>query len=162
MKTHKFVYGDKGLDDMLSYLTNLSNSLESTSDTVVDALSKVAEKEINERVSKLDLDDNHRGSVEITNITNGKKVSYTGSDVMYIEFGTGMVGKASPHPLAPEYDWEYYIDTIFKKVSSKTGQAGWYYNGKFHIGIPAGRCVYNTGIDIRQKVRQVVKENLKL
>lgn len=155
-----YVYGVQGLEDMISYLEDLKAQLNRSSNTIIDTAADMAQKSVEFTISSLDLDENLQGRVVTLPIKDGKKVSHIGDQVAFLEFGTGMVGKQSPHPLSPEYNWEYYIDSAFK--DEVYGQEGWWFNGSFHTGIPAGRAVYNAGVEVRNRIPQIAKEKVKL
>lgn len=162
MVKKSFIYGDDGIRDMLDYLNSVNRSLDSFSKDVATRSADYAESQINKRLSGMDLDENSAGVVmsTVSSTSNGAKavVSHVGDDVAYLEFGTGMVGKQSPHPLSPQYNWEYYIDTVFKKTVK--GRAGWWFNSDFHVGIAAGRSVYNAAVDLRNNLKRIAKESI--
>lgn len=155
-----YVYGIQGLTDMIAYLKDLQTNISNAPEAITNEAAIKAQHSIESKLSTMNLDGNMKGRVAVTDITDGKRVSHIGDQVAFLEFGTGMVGKESPHPLAPEYNWQYYIDSIFK--DEVYGQLGWWFEDEFHIGIPAGRAVYNTGVEIRNQLHQIVKEKVKL
>lgn len=87
-----------------------------------------------------------------------------GSHCIYIEFGTGVVGKGSQHP-SPEWlafmEWAYGSGgTIFK---TKDGRIGWYYPAddgtwKFTEGMPSRPFMYETVQYLRSQLSRVAAE----
>jgi len=85
----------------------------------------------------------------------------------YVEFGTGVVGKGSPHPKFP---WAYDINNH--------GEDGWWYptdetdpnphkhtyNGQLYAwtkGMPSRPFMYNTSIELKDKLAQIAREVFK-
>lgn len=73
---------------------------------------------------------------------------------VYVEFGTGVVGKNNPHP-APEA-WRYDVN--------EHGDKGWWYfnerDGKWHWtkGMMSRPFMYNTVQELERQVKQIAKE----
>ena len=71
----------------------------------------------------------------------------------YVEFGTGVVGSANPHPTLP---WEYDVNGH--------GENGWYYydtdSGKvrFTKGLPSRPFMYETSRELEKKAIEIAKE----
>lgn len=90
-----------------------------------------------------------------------------GSHCIYIEFGTGVIGKGSPHP-SPEWlafmKWAYGSGgTIF---TTKSGRTGWYYpaddgSWKFTEGMPARPFMYETVQFLKKQSARVAREVFK-
>lgn len=124
------------------------------------------------RVSEVGLEDNYK-STTILNITNnGNKVigGIKTNDVgeTYAEFGTGMVGKRSPHiaEWVSKANWEYYVPSEYK--ATVNGQQGWFTSkdefgeGKgFVIGIPAQKKFYTSSLRMEDKFGEIAKEEFK-
>lgn len=85
----------------------------------------------------------------------------------YIEFGTGVRGRESPHPSA-EYkaimQWAYNSGaTIF---TTKNGKEGWYYpvgDGawRFTEGMPSRPFLYETAQYLRKEAKRLAREVFK-
>lgn len=73
---------------------------------------------------------------------------------IYVEFGTGIVGKQNPHP-APE-GWKYDIN--------EHGERGWYYfnerDQKWHWtkGMASRPFMYNTLLELQRQVEDIARE----
>lgn len=68
---------------------------------------------------------------------------------VYVEFGTGVVGKDKQHPDLSIVGWHYDVNGH--------GELGWFYpgkDGKFHWtkGMPSRPFMYNTALQLRQIV----------
>lgn len=109
--------------------------------------------------------------------SNKGQVYAIGDDVAYIEYGTGKVGEKSNYPkeLLPKQTfvfespegvdqittgWEYYYPNEYTKVKYK-GKWGWFYNGLFTRGMPAGKQMYDTARYLRQNVVPIIKNAIK-
>lgn len=71
----------------------------------------------------------------------------------YVEFGTGIMGSASPHPVLP---WEY--DT------AGHGENGWYYYDveqdrvRFTKGMPSRPFMYETAKELERRAVEIARE----
>ena len=83
---------------------------------------------------------------------------------VYVEFGTGPVGQASPHELAGEIGWEYDVgETIYD--DPERGRGWWFYSRhdhqwKFTQGQPARPFMYNTLEILREVASERGKQML--
>lgn len=72
---------------------------------------------------------------------------------VFVEFGTGIEGKGTPHPTMP---WAY--DT------NGHGKDGWWYTdpklgfGRFTQGMPSRPFMYETARDLERKVGEIARE----
>lgn len=73
---------------------------------------------------------------------------------VYVEFGTGIVGKGSPHSEAGRLGYAYDVNDH--------GDNGWYYykNGERHFtkGMPARPFVHKTYEKLRTEIVEIAKE----
>ena len=89
-------------------------------------------------------------------VLNGSEwVVYTDCEwAPYVEFGTGIVGMENPHPAINLANWKY--DT------NEHGERGWFYfkDGERHWtkGMPSRPFMYETSIEMYEKIRIVAKE----
>lgn len=87
--------------------------------------------------------------------------------IAYIEFGTGTMGKTSGYnskklpkegvPLTGK--WKYNYDSEHKVVVD--GKIGWYLNGNFTEGQPAGKQMYKTSMAVKRKAKQIFRNKVK-
>lgn len=72
----------------------------------------------------------------------------------FVEFGTGLIGKNSPHPDTSIVGWKYDVNDH--------GESGWYYfkDGEWHWtkGMPSRPFMYETDMQLIQEVTKVAKE----
>ena len=81
---------------------------------------------------------------------------------MFVEFGTGIVGKQSPYPgeLPDGVSWEYASGKTIRQLAD--GRYGWFYKddeGKwwFTEGMPSRPFMYYTSIQLREIVLKTAK-----
>ena len=97
-------------------------------------------------------EDNHRGLI------------VAGGYCKFIEFGTGVMGLASPHP-SQEYiailNWAYNTgSTIF---TTRDGRTGWYYpkddgTWGFTQGLPSRPFMFETAQMLKEQTEELAKE----
>lgn len=82
---------------------------------------------------------------------------------MFVEFGTGIVGKRSPYPgnLPEGVDWQYASGQTIRQLAD--GRYGWFYqddNGKwwFTEGMPSRPFMYYTAQELEKIVVETAKE----
>lgn len=82
---------------------------------------------------------------------------------LYVEFGTGMVGKQSPYTgtLPEGITWEYGSGGHY--VTLKDGRYGWFYpgeDGKYYFteGMPSRQFLTNTAFELENLVLETVRE----
>lgn len=72
----------------------------------------------------------------------------------FVEFGTGIVGKNSPHPDTSIVGWKYDVN--------EHGEKGWFYfrDGEWHWtkGLPSRPFMYETALQLTQEVVKTAKE----
>lgn len=95
---------------------------------------------------------------------NAGFVRVTSDHAAFVEFGTGVVGQASPHANG-EYlsraSWGYATGS--KIFTTKDGKTGWVYptdDGGFRFteGMPSRPFMYETALEIERRCMQVAKE----
>ena len=91
-------------------------------------------------------------------------IRVTSDHVAFVEFGTGVVGKSSPHPNA-EYlskaAWGYA--TGAKIFTTKDGRVGWIYptddgGYRFTEGMAARPFMYETALELAREFPRLAKE----
>ena len=82
---------------------------------------------------------------------------------MFVEFGTGIVGKQSPYPgeLPDGVSWEYASGKTIRQLAD--GRYGWFYKDDdgqwwFTDGMPSRPFMYYTSIQLRDIVVKTAKE----
>lgn len=93
---------------------------------------------------------------------NGFEIEVSGEHALYVEFGTGIIGKENPHPSKDGFGGEYALSDY---DSNGYGHAGWYYtdaDGKRHWtkGMPARPFMYNTYLYVRRILTRTVNKHI--
>lgn len=124
------------------------------------------------KVSKVGLQDNYKSTEVIPTKNEGNMITggirTTDTKDTYREFGTGMVGKESPH--IPEIlalaNWKYYVPSEYK--ATVNGVKGWFTSkdefgeGKgFVTGIPAEKKFYNAMKNMEDSFKTIAIEEFK-
>lgn len=94
------------------------------------------------------------GATSVAEIRNDNPIA------VFIEFGTGRVGETNPHPHPELANWEYYVQTIYKKTD-KYGQEGWWHSGEFMLGLTSMPFMYSAGNEIERLMSGWIKSNLE-
>lgn len=92
----------------------------------------------------------------------GTVIRHGGSYIVYtdcawakfVEFGTGIRGKRSPHPDTSIAGWKYDVN--------EHGDSGWYYfrDGEWHWtkGMPSRPFMYETDVELMMEIPKIAKE----
>lgn len=85
---------------------------------------------------------------------------------VWVEWGTGQLGSEAPYPYPfPEgVEWNYNTGKTIFEISP--GRYGWFYpmddgTWRFTQGMPSRPFMYETAIDLRQRMVQIAKEVFK-
>lgn len=175
MKTIKVKLSNQGLNDLLQKVNNLKNDLKQSETKIKDKLADYAKTEIENNLSATQFKDgNDDVSTFKENRNNKVIVGMRGTQVLYDEFGTGTQGESSPHPYKSNYGLSGYntgrkIRKASVRVNEKTGipigAKYWTYKNKqgetvFTTGIPAGKQVFNAAMSLRNRKKQIVKQEV--
>lgn len=166
MPTYHASLSTSSLDALLRDLEAYQKQVEAAPAKVVAELVKTGTEDMEANLAAItDRDGNI--DVDVEGEQNGSKgrVSLTGPQAAYIEFGTGVTGGSAPHPLAAEAGWDYASGP--RIFTTKAGRVGWrYYNREknrwlFTEGLAPQMPAYNAARKIRAKVVETTKEALK-
>lgn len=144
----------KTLKSMSSDIRNINTSLEKILDEAVkycQSLTPISDGEGNHL----------RYDTYWEKTPNGYRIVQEGENVLYVEFGTGVVGAENPHQLAST-NWVYGVgEHIF---TTSDGRTGWFYPAdkekrkyKFTQGQPANMQMYKTAIWLSERLNKEVK-----
>lgn len=166
MKKFKTDLSYDGIGKLIDELTEYKKSLDDKCNEIVRRLEEMGV----ERAKALCPVDTGEAKDSIVGyVDEGEHIAtiIAGSHCIYIEFGTGVVGKGSPHP-SPEWlafmKWAYGSGgTIF---TTKSGKTGWYYpaddgSWKFTEGMPSRPFMYETVQFLKKQSMRVAKEVFK-
>lgn len=82
---------------------------------------------------------------------------------VFVEFGTGMVGKQSPYPVPfpNDIDWQYASGEHIIQLKDD-GRYGWFYNrdGRWYFteGMPSRPFMHGASLEIQRQVVKIAKE----
>lgn len=111
--------------------------------------------------SKIDaipnLDGNDRPLVVVEYLNNQTLIKMIGDGAAFLEYGTGIVGKSSPHPEAADNGWVYDVNSRYKNKDRS-----WFYKRDNQLvrtsGIVGSRVLYNTFQEIQDELETLAKE----
>lgn len=171
----KIQLSTRSINEAIKKLQIFETTLKELDNDIVVALSEFVEDEINKNYQNTPFRDGNDSYNVISEISDNKaKVYATGTQVLYDEFGTGEVGKNSPHPLKGSITGlkDYNSGKTIRVNHSSTSTAAikgipvdgkyWTYkdeSGKHYTqGIPAGLQVFNASIALRNKKTAIIKK----
>lgn len=166
MKKFRAELSASSLDNLLKELTQYQTRVKNLETELPYELAKKAEEYITVELNNItDKDGNIDAAPGSYAYGNSAFAYLGGSQASYIEFGTGVSGRNSPHPLAEDVGWDYLSGTrIFQ---TKSGKIGWIYRSpltgqyRFTEGIPAGMPVFKAAEKIKSEVYETSKEILE-
>lgn len=89
------------------------------------------------------------------------------SHCVFVEFGTGQMGKDTPYPypLPEGVSWDYNVGKTIRQ-NAKTGTYYWFYpgqDGQWHYteGMPARPFMYLTSMELIREIPKIAKEIFK-
>lgn len=175
MKNIKVPLSVNGLKDLSNKINNLKTELKQSEEKIVEKLANYTKTEIENNLSSTQFKDgNDNVSTFVEKNGNRTKVGMRGSQVLYDEFGTGTEGQKSPHPYKGKYSLSGYNTgkrirkasaTVNEKTGILIGTMYWTYKNKqgetvYTTGIPAGKQVFNAAISLRNKKKQIIKQEV--
>lgn len=167
MSNIRVMWGADGCDEIIKQLNILKSAVKSMETELPEHLARVGQNSAEAKtasVGVMGLDGNQLGGFYILEHTDYVELVNQGEDVAFIEFGTGMMGQQSPHPLAGEAGWEYYTPTRYKR--SVGGRKGWFYKNKltgeltFTEGMVGTKAMYEARLEIFKTMFRDSKEIL--
>ena len=167
MSNIRVMWGVDGCDEIIKQLNGLKSAVKSMEKELPEHLARVGQNSAEAKtasVGVMGLDGNQLGGFYILEHTDYVELVNQGEDVAFIEFGTGMMGKQSPHPQAGEAGWEYYTPTRYKR--SIGGRKGWFYKNKltgeltFTQGMVGTKAMYEARLEIFKAMFRDSKEIL--
>lgn len=150
--------GNEGIKALRNYFIGVRGDLDSLVDDINKALANEGFELLESRAPKYAIDGNQMGDVSKEKIPNGYRITYSGEDVAYIEFGTGYIGDNNPYSdfeTLSTVDWQYDINGH--------GVKGWYYKDKItgevkhSQGMTPEMPVYKSFTDLRERSTYIIK-----
>ena len=158
----------ESLEQAIQQLEQYSKGVERKSGQLIKALvergKEIVAEELEDLVYSAPGEEYRTG--DLKNSINGDFDPTTGTGYVrtdlpyakYVEFGTGVIGQASPHPVAGEQGWQYNIPT-----EHKDEHGFWtYYNertGRFHStqGFRSRPFMYNAARRLQDEAKDIAK-----
>lgn len=85
-----------------------------------------------------------------------------GSQIIYDEFGTGDVGARSPHPEKSKYNLNDYSSGPYVSTHEDDNGHYWDFEGYRLYGVPAGKFVYNTIVEMKNgEAKKIAEKQIK-
>lgn len=141
-------------NDIAMKINELDDVLSVYGDTVSSKIADTLIGEISTNYSTFvtslgdDPQDRSDTSIKKQRLENGKyRVDISGNQVIYDEFGTGLMGLQHPHPEKNNYSLDPYLSGQTIKYD-KNGLPYWVFNYKRTRGVPAGMFVYNAYMNV--------------
>lgn len=163
----------KELDKLLQ---NFTTHLQDKSKEIIDDLSELALKEMQDNYSKAEYQAGEYMDFSKTGSEHEKTVAMSGPQAAYSEFGTGTRGGIHPHPKKNEYSLNPYnsgptIRPAKTLIHTEDGDIPpgtlyWTYkseDGEIHYtqGIPAQKEVFDAGQTVIKKMPSIIKNRLE-
>ena len=151
-KTYNIDLSDKGIKELQNGLKEYDKWIKKKSDELYKRLADMgAQKaEVNFAAAYYDGDEDHTITVEPRD--GGYAVRASGETVLFVEFGTGLIGYGHPEVqnMGP--------GTYPGKGHWDDEDGWWYAHGKHSHGNPPNMPMYNTVKELEQELARVVKE----
>jgi len=151
--------GKEGIESIIGDLDKITLVLINKHE-ITDALAQKGADLINANLPNVaSIDGNDIGNVTVTTMVDFSRVSFVGSQVAYIEFGTGIVGLTLPYvatSVLNEVGWEYDVNGH--------GEEGWVYRKddiEYHsIGMDSLAPVYKASMSLEDLLPNMVGDML--
>ncbi|MBO5967266.1 MAG: HK97 gp10 family phage protein [Clostridia bacterium] len=154
----------ESVDEAIEKLRLYQETIEEASERIVRRLARDGEERARELVPV------DTGALAESIVASGDgRVAYVRTDSPYaafVEFGTGVIGAASPYPGPAMAEAGYAYMGGEHHITTKDGRDGWFWPGKdgrwyFTQGQPTKPFMYDTAQLLAMAVPQVVEEELK-
>lgn len=111
---------DCEMDDLdKKLLTKINKLVDEGKQNGLEIIRKMTADKIKNNLTKYNIPNETVSSMVVVATENGVHVSVGGADLLYVEYGTGIVGSSDPHPDPTAVGWRYDINNH--------GKAGWWY-----------------------------------
>lgn len=151
----------KSLSELEKKLRSMVKIIQSSPDKIIDELLKIGESEAESNILKgYDADGNTDIYVDTVVLRNAGRLSMIGDDVAYQEFGYGLIGRTSPHPVLPS-GYEYGQRTEWVYRDEEYGDPARSY-GRWSHGLVSRFPMYLASKAMRKALPSVVKEYVKI
>lgn len=161
IKTIRISLNEKGLDKLINKLTLLEYGLKEADDKIVKEMADLVEKQVDVNLQQSIVGDGYEPTTPYSIVDGNKaEAGMRGSQSVYDEFGTGIIGKSQPHKKSPtEFNLRDY--NTGPKINKVTNY-WWYYKDGFKKtqGIPAGMQVYKASNELQKQKIKIIKKKV--
>lgn len=168
MKTIQVALDPKSISDAIKELRKYRKSVERKTQQLVKRLTDLGAELA--RVKIVAMGAVYKGELlsgvdgYFSPLLNAGFVTVTSDHVAFVEFGTGVVGQASPHrngEYLAKASWQYATGP--KIITTKDGRVGWIYptdDGGFRFteGMKARPFMYETALQLQRNFPRMAKE----
>lgn len=149
------VLGHEGIQALRNQLQAISDNLDNTVKKAEKALAEEGFQLLKTNAPTNDIDGNRTGAVLMEQSSDGYRISYQGTDVAYIEFGTGYKGASRPYP-KNTVGWQYDVNGH--------GASGWFYYSKTDGSLQYSKGgmypempVYKSYTELQNRAKEIIK-----
>lgn len=164
MKKINTKLSSQSIQETIRQLQTIKKNLKDCEEEIVNELVKSTVQWMNENYSNT-TDRPFREDITVTSQIDGNKgkAIAQGSSVIYMEFGTGEIGKKSQsHPKRDEFGLrDFNSGPVVSKNINKKGEHYWFYDGEYTQGISAGLQVYNAAEKLKKEKISLAKKVVK-
>lgn len=149
------------IQNAIKKLNKLESDLKQTNQKIIEDMATFTENEVDKNLRLTFYKDGNEDAYAFKEIGDGEAiVGMRGSQVLYDEFGTGIIGAQNPHPEKGKYGLNSYASG--SKINPNTMYWKYYKDGKFHTtqGIPAGMQVYNAKNALLKRSKEITRERI--
>lgn len=144
-----------GIDQLIRDIDAYQARLRNAEQAIVSEMADVVETDMNARLSAV-TDPDGNVDAHVNRVVNGNNaiISLTGSQAAYLEFGTGIIGRSSPHQMAGQFGWDYATGSKIRTF--RNGRIGWVYfdTSRNHYRITSGIAAQNIVIGAADTARR--------
>lgn len=162
------IMSPSSIDQLIKELRSYQNSLEDKTKLFCERLAEIGVETAKATVYGLDavFTGELFRSIHSEQRSSGTTVVFavvaSSEHAVFVEFGTGIVGKESPYPAPfPDgVDWQYASGKTIRQLSD--GRYGWFYerDGQWYFteGMPSRPFMYLASLEIREQIVKIAKE----
>ncbi len=168
MKTIVVTLDPKSIDDAIKELNAYKKEIEAKTKRLVERLMNYGAKVARVKIQSMGAVDNGDLLAGVdayfSPLLNAGWVRVSSDHVAFVEFGTGVVGQASPHrngEYLSKASWGYA--TGQKIFTTKNGKVGWIYptdDGGFRFtqGMESRPFLYETALELHREAERIARE----
>lgn len=139
---------EKAVKELLDYEKRLKPKMLE----VCKRLAEIGSQEANDHLVLTD--DNTDATITVEPMDGGYKLVMSGSDVYFIEFGTGSDVEPHYQVSVPVFPGSWSMEHEQQYAS----RGWWWYGGDIYIGTPAYMPMYYAGKKMREEMSRVIEE----